>query len=167
YGWKPYFLEGHEPEQMHQLMAATLDHIVEEIRGIQDDARQAKKTGLPEWPMIVLRTPKGWTGPKTVDGKPVEGTWRAHQVPVADLNTKPEHLAILEEWLTSYHPEELFDENGKLIAELSELAPKRERRIGANPHANGGLLLKDLLMPDFREYAVSVTKPGKETAKST
>src|SRR2546427_859157 len=129
YGWKPYFLEGHEPEQMHQAMAATLDHIVEEIHGIQDDARQAKRTDLPEWPMIVLRTPKGWTGPKTVDGKPVEGTWRAHQVPVADLQRKPEHLKILEDWMRSYRPEELFDDNGKLIPELSDLPPKGDRRM--------------------------------------
>jgi xylulose-5-phosphate/fructose-6-phosphate phosphoketolase len=167
YGWKPYFLEGHEPEQMHQLMAATLDHIVEEIRGIQEDARQSKKTNLPEWPMIVLRTPKGWTGPKTVDGKPVEGTWRAHQVPVADLQQKPEHLKILEDWMRSYRPEELFDEHGKLIPELSDLAPKGVRRMSANPHANGGLLLHDLIMPDFRKYQVKVTKPGTEFAEST
>jgi len=117
--------------------------------------------------MILLRTPKGWTGPKVVDGKQVEGTWRAHQVPVADLDSKPEHLAILEDWMKSYHPEELFDENGKLIEELSELAPKGERRMGANPHANGGLLIKDLLMPDFRDYAVQVSKPGTESAEST
>ena len=167
YGWKPYFLEGHEPEQMHQAMAATLDHIVEEIHGIQDDARQAKRTDLPEWPIIVLRTPKGWTGPKTVDGKPVEGTWRAHQVPVADLQRKPEHLKILEDWMRSYRPEELFDDNGKLIPELSDLPPKGDRRMSANPHANGGLLLRDLLMPDFRKYAVKVTRPGAEFAEST
>src|SRR5947207_13905817 len=167
YGWKPYFLEGHEPEQMHQLMAAILDHVVEEIRGIQDDARRSKKTDLPEWPMIILRTPKGWTGPKTVDGKPVEGTWRAHQVPVADLQQKPEHLKILEDWMRSYRPEELFDDNGKLIPKLSDLPPKDDRRMSANPHANGGLLLRDLLMPDFRKYQVKVTKPGTEFAEST
>src|SRR6266566_4063158 len=167
YGWKPYFLEGHEPEQMHQLMAATLDHIVEEIRGIQDDARQAKKTGLPEWPMIVLRTPKGWTGPKTVDGKPVEGTWRAHQVPVADLQQKPEHVKILEEWMRSYRPEELFDKDGKLVPEVAELAPQGNRRMSANPHANGGVLLRDLIMPDFRDYAVQVPKPGTVLSEST
>jgi len=167
YGWKPYFLEGHEPEQMHQLMAATLDHIVEEIRGIQSEARESKETNLPEWPMIVLRTPKGWTGPKTVDGKQVEGTWRAHQVPVADLQKKPEHLKILEDWMRSYRPEELFDEQGKLVAELSELAPKGDRRMSANPHANGGLLLRDLVMPDFRKYAVKVKSPGTEFAEST
>ena len=167
YGYKPYFVEGHEPERMHQLMAATLDVVIEKIHAIQHEARSKRSSGLPVSPMIILRTPKGWTGPKIVDGKPVEGTWRAHQVPVADLDTKPEHLAILEEWLKSYHPEELFDENGKLLAELSELAPKGERRMGANPHANGGLLLKDLMMPDFRQYAVSVSKPGKGTAEST
>src|SRR5262245_20042042 len=143
YGWKPYFLEGHEPDQAHQLMAATLDHIVEEIRSIQSEARGNKIWNLPEWPMIVLRTPKGWTGPETVDGKPVEGTWRAHQVPVADLQKKPEHLKILEGWMRSYRPEELFDNQGKLVPELAELSPKGNRRMSANPHANGGLLLRD------------------------
>ena len=167
YGYKPYFVEGDEPEPIHQLMAATLDAVVEEIRAIQREAGSKGSSGLPVWPMIVLRTPKGWTGPKFVDGKPVEGTWRAHQVPVADLDTKPEHLAVLEDWMKSYRPEELFDDNGKLIEELSELAPKGERRMGSNLHANGGLLLKDLLMPNFREYAVSVPKPGKKTAEST
>src|SRR6059058_2445323 len=167
YGYKPYFVEGHEPETMHQLMAATLDTIIEEIHAIQREARGKRSPSLPVWPMIVMRTPKGWTGPKFVDGKPVEGTWRAHQVPVADLDTKPEHLAILEDWMKSYHPEELFDENGTLTGELSELAPKGNRRMGSNPHANGGLLVKDLLMPDFRDYAVSVPKPGTATAEST
>ena len=167
YGYKPYFVEGDEPERMHQLMAATLDTVIEEIRAIQNEGRSQESITLPVWPMIVLRTPKGWTGPKVVDGKPVEGTWRAHQVPVTDMDTKRGHLKILEEWLKSYRPEELFDEKGKLVEELLELAPKGECRIGANPHANGGLLLKDLLMPDFREYAVSVPKPGIETAEST
>jgi xylulose-5-phosphate/fructose-6-phosphate phosphoketolase len=167
YGYKPYFVEGHEAEPMHQLMAATLDNVIKEVHAIQREARGKKSTRLPVWPMVVLRTPKGWTGPKFVDGKPVEGTWRAHQVPVADLGTKPEHLIILEDWLKSYHPEELFDDGGKLVEELAELAPKSERRMGANPHANGGLLLKDLLMPDFREYKVGVPKPGTETAEST
>ena len=167
YGYKPYFVEGDEPERMHQLMAATLDTVIEEIRAIQNEGRSKEPVTLPVWPMIVLRTPKGWTGPKVVDGKPVEGTWRAHQVPVTDMDTKRGHLEILEEWLKSYRPEELFDEKGKLTEELLELAPKGERRIGANPHANGGLVLKDLLMPDFREYAVSVSKPGKETVEST
>ena len=167
YGWKPYFVEGHEHEHMHQLMAATLDHIVEEIRAIQDEARKTKKSGGPRWPMIVMRSPKGWTGPKFVDGKPVEGTWRAHQVPVADLQKKPEHLKILEDWMRSYRPEELFDEQGKLIPELGELPPKDNRRMSANPQANGGLLLRDLVMPDFRKYAVEVKKPGATEAEST
>ena len=167
YGWKPYFLEGHEPDHMHQLMAATLDQIVEEIRGIQSDARRSGKARLPEWPMIVLRTPKGWTGPKTVDGKPVEGTWRAHQVPVSDPQHKPEHLKILEEWMRSYRPEELFDEHGRLVPDLAELPPKGNRRMSANPHANGGLLLRDLVMPDFRKYAVKVEKPGTKFVEST
>jgi len=169
--WRPYFVEGHEPEAMHQLMAGTLDAIVNEIRSIQDTARQnnARNSGdssLPNWPMIVLRSPKGWTGPKVVDGKPVEGTWRAHQVPVADLQ-KPGHLKILEDWMRSYRPEELFDRNGKFISELAELAPKGDRRMGANPHANGGILLRDLVMPDFRDYAVSVPKPGTQNAEAT
>ena len=177
YGWKPYFVEGHEPEAMHQLMAGTLDAIVSEIRSIQDAARQdnARQNnahnggGLnrPLWPMVILRSPKGWTGPKVVDGKPIEGTWRAHQVPVADLQSKPEHVKILEDWLRSYRPEELFDPKGRLIPELAELAPKGDRRMGANPHANGGLLLRDLVMPDFRNYAVSVPKPGTENAEAT
>src|SRR5437667_1670771 len=167
YGYKPYFVEGHEPGTMHQLMAHTLDTIIEEIHAIQREARGKRSPSLPVWPMIVMRTPKGWTGPKFVDGKPVEGTWPAHKVPGADLDTKPEHLAILEDWMKSYHPEELFDENGTLTGELSELAPKGNRRMGSNPHANGGLLVKDLLMPDFRDYAVSVPKPGTGTAEST
>jgi xylulose-5-phosphate/fructose-6-phosphate phosphoketolase len=167
YGWKPYFVEGHEPEAMHQLMAGTLDTIVNEIRSIQDKARRGGDAGMPQWPMIVLRSPKGWTGPKVVDGKPIENTWRAHQVPVADLQSKPAHLKILEDWMRSYRPEELFDENGKLIPELAELAPQGERRMGANPHANGGLLLRDLVMPDFRNYAVSVPKPGTQNAEAT
>ncbi|HEY7351166.1 MAG TPA: phosphoketolase family protein, partial [Terriglobales bacterium] len=167
YGWKPYFLEGHEPEHMHQLMAATLDHVVDEIHAFQHEARSGKNSGVPEWPMIVMRTPKGWTGPKIVDGKPVEGTWRAHQVPVADLQQKPAHLKILDDWLRSYRPEELFDDNGTLIPELAELPPKGDRRMSANPHANGGLLLRDLVMPDFREYAVPVARPGSAVIEST
>jgi xylulose-5-phosphate/fructose-6-phosphate phosphoketolase len=167
YGWKPYFVEGHEPEAMHQLMAGTLDTIVNEIRSIRDEARSGGDAGLPTWPMVILRSPKGWTGPKIVDEKPVEGTWRAHQVPVADLQSKPEHLKILEAWMKSYRPEELFDKKGKLIPELAELAPKGDRRMGANPHANGGLLLRDLVMPDFRNYAVSVSKPGTQNAEAT
>src|SRR5467141_1581611 len=166
YGYKPYFVEGHEPEIMHQLMAHTLDTIIADIASIQNDARAGRSTGFPMWPMIILRTPKGWTGPKIVDGKPVEGTWGAHQVPVTDL-AKPEHLKILEDWMKSYLPNELFDEHGKLIPELTQLAPQGNRRMGANPHANGGILLKDLVMPDFREYAVKVSKPGAETAEAT
>jgi xylulose-5-phosphate/fructose-6-phosphate phosphoketolase len=164
--WKPYFVEGHEPEAMHQLMAGTLDTVIDEIRSIQERARSGGDASLPVWPMIVLRSPKGWTGPKFVDGKQVEGTWRAHQVPVADLQN-PEHLKILEGWMRSYRPEELFDENGKFIAELAELAPIGNRRMGANPHANGGILLRDLVMPDFRDYAVEVTKPGTDNAEAT
>src|ERR1700756_1632702 len=166
YGYKPYFVEGHEPEAMHQLMAATLDTIVEEIKTIQQNARTGNLDGLPAWPMIIWRTPKGWTGPKIVDGKPVEGTWRAHQVPVTDLS-KPEHLKILEDWMKSYQPKELFDETGKLVPELKELAPQGNRRMGANPHANGGILLKDLAMPDFRQYAFKVIKPGTQVAEAT
>ena len=167
HGYEPHFVEGDDPEPMHQLMAATLDNVIEKIRVIQLQARSNGSSKLPSWPMIVLRTPKGWTGPKFVDGKPVEGTWRAHQVPVTDLERKPEHVTVLEQWMKSYKPEELFDTDGKLIPELAELAPKGARRMGSNPHANGGLLLKDLVMPDFRNYAVSVTKPGVQSAEST
>jgi xylulose-5-phosphate/fructose-6-phosphate phosphoketolase len=167
YGYKPYFVEGHEPEAMHQLMAATLDTIIAEIRAIQEDSRSRGSKTRPVWPMIVMRTPKGWTGPKVVDGRPVEGTWRAHQVPVTDLSTKPGHLKILEDWMKSYLPQELFDETGKLRSEIAELAPQGDRRMGANPHANGGLLLKNLLMPDFCDYAVKVAKPGTELAEAT
>ena len=167
YGYKPYFVEGQEPERMHQLMAATLDSVIAEIQGIQQTARSEASPHRPAWPMIILRSLKGWTGPKFVDGKPVEGTWRAHQVPVTDLATKPGHLKILEDWMRSYRPEELFDEEGKFIAELAELAPKGNRRMGANPHANGGLLLKGLLLPNFRDYAVKVTGPGKEMGEAT
>ena len=166
YGYKPHFVEGHEPEAMHQLMATTLDTIVEEIKAIQQKARAGQLDGLPACPMIIFRTPKGWTGPKIVDGKPVEGTWRAHQVPVTDLS-KPEHLKILEDWMKSYQAQELFDRDGKLNSELKELAPQGNRRMGANPHANGGILLKDLVMPDFRDYAVKVSKPGTSLAEAT
>ena len=166
-GYKPYFVEGRDPEPMHQLMARTLETVVDEIHSIQRAARSGKSPGVPVWPMIVLRTPKGWTGPKVVDGKPVEGTWRAHQVPITDFASKPGHLKILEDWMKSYKPEELFDANGKLLPELAELAPKGNRRMGANPHANGGLLLKDLVMPNFRDYAVAVPKPGTAIAEAT
>src|SRR6266542_717424 len=167
YGHKPYFVEGDEPESMHQLMAATLDTVLAEIRTIQRDARENGFKHRPQWPMIVLRTPKGWTGPKVVDGKQVEGTFRSHQVPLSELAKKPEHLRMLEEWMKSYQPEELFDENGRFRTELTELAPKRERRMGANPHANGGLLLKELKLPDYRDYAVTLPKPGTVGAEAT
>jgi xylulose-5-phosphate/fructose-6-phosphate phosphoketolase len=167
YGYKPYFVEGHEPEMMHQAMARTLDQIVAEIRSIQNDARDKGFGSMPRWPMLILRTPKGWTGPKVVNGKPVEGTWRAHQVPLAEVRTNPAHVKMLEEWMKSYRPEELFDAQGKLKLELAELAPQGERRMGANPHANGGLLLRDLMMPDFRDYALEVSKPGVVTAEPT
>jgi xylulose-5-phosphate/fructose-6-phosphate phosphoketolase len=167
YGYKPHFVEGHEPETMHQLMAHTLDTIITEISTIQNDSRAGRATGLSVWPMIILRTPKGWTGPKVVDGKPVEDTWRAHQVPVTNFVSHSDHIKILEEWLKGYKPEELFDGNGKLIPEVAELAPSGIHRMGANPHANGGTLLKDLVMPDFREYAVRVPKPGAEMAEAT
>ncbi len=167
YGYNPFFVEGNEPEKVHQQMARTLDTVVDEIHAIQRNAREGKTTGMPAWPMIILRTPKGWTGPKFVDGKPVEGTWRAHQVPVTDFAGNPEHLKILEDWLRSYKPEELFDQEGTLLQELKDLAPKGDRRMGANPHANGGLLLRDLVMPDFRGYAVDVPKPGGVEGEAT
>ncbi len=167
YGYKPHFVEGREPDAMHQLMAETMDTILKEIQAIQQAARNGKSAELPAWPMIVMRTPKGWTGPKTVDGKPVEDTWRAHQVPLSDFAKHPEHVKLLQEWMESYKPEELFDANGKLVHEIAELAPSGTRRMGANLHANGGLLLRDLTMPDFRDYAVSVTKPGTESVEST
>ena len=167
YGYTPYFVEGEDPAQMHQLMATTLDTVVAEIRAIQRQAREHGFSQRPCWPMIVLRTPKGWTGPKVVDGINVEGTFRAHQVPVADLASKPEHLQALEDWMQSYRPQELFDPNGRLIAELAGLAPKGDRRMGANPHANGGRLLRDLHMPDFREHSVEVVEPGSFEVEST
>jgi xylulose-5-phosphate/fructose-6-phosphate phosphoketolase len=167
YGHKPYFVEGDEPEQMHHLMAATLDAVLDEIRTIQTNARESKHVERPQWPMIVLRTPKGWTGPKFVDGKPVEGTFRSHQVPLSQPAKNPEHLRMLEDWLKSYKPEELFDETGTLRAELAELAPEGDRRMGANPHANGGLLLKSLKLPDYSEYAVPVPTPGIVEAEAT
>jgi xylulose-5-phosphate/fructose-6-phosphate phosphoketolase len=163
-GWTPYYVEGHEPALMHEAMAATLDVAVEEIKRIQHEARVNGNTMRPRWPMIVLKSPKGWTGPKWVDGLQIEGTFRAHQVPLSDPATHPEHLKLLEDWLRSYRPEELFDAQGKLKPELAELAPKGERRMGANPHANGGKLLRDLVMPDFRKYAVNVPLPGSVQA---
>ena len=161
YGWLPFFVEGHEPGPMHEAMASALDAVIEMIRNIQSEARSSPGTvERPQWPMIVLISPKGWTGPKMVDGKQVEGTFRSHQVPLTDPAKNPDHLRQLEEWLRSYRPAELFDENGRLIAELAELAPGGERRMGANPNANGGLLLRDLRMPDFADYAVDVPRPG-------
>jgi xylulose-5-phosphate/fructose-6-phosphate phosphoketolase len=167
YGYKPYFVEGDDPAKMHQLMAATLDKVIEEIRHIQKAVRATGFKQRPIWPMIILRSPKGWTGPKEVDGKPTEGSWRSHQVPLAELAEKPEHLKLLEKWMKSYKPQELFDRTGKLIPALAELAPKGERRMGANPIANGGKLLRDLKMPDFREYAVAVPSPGSVTGEAT
>ena len=166
YGYKPYFVEGHEPELMHQQMAETLDAVVAEIEAIQQDARTNGFKGRPQWPMIVLRSPKGWTGPKEVDGKKTEGSWRSHQVPLSDVSKKPERVKQLEAWMKSYRPEELFDADGKLVPELLELAPQGARRMSANPHANGGILLKDLRMPDFRTYAVAVERPGQITDES-
>jgi xylulose-5-phosphate/fructose-6-phosphate phosphoketolase len=167
YGYRPYFVEGDEPEAMHQRMAATLDRVIAEIRAIQQAARARGLAERPRWPMIVLRSPKGWTGPKEVDGKKTEGYWRSHQVPFAELAEKPEHLRLLESWMKSYRPEELFDENGALLPALAELAPVGARRMGANPHANGGLLLRDLKLPDFRDYAVAVPRPGAVQAEDT
>jgi xylulose-5-phosphate/fructose-6-phosphate phosphoketolase len=160
YGWTPHIVEGHEPMLMHQAMAATLDRAIEEIRAIQHAARSGSNTERPRWPMIVLISPKGWTGPKEVDGKRMEGSFRSHQVPITDPATNPAHLQLLEGWLRSYRPQELFDQAGRLNPELKALAPKGERRMGANPAANGGSLLRDLKLPDFAEYAVDVAKPG-------
>ncbi|NDJ18968.1 phosphoketolase [Myxacorys almedinensis] len=167
YGYKPYFVEGDDPAMMHQLMAGTLDEIVAEIQGIQRDARTHGFKQRSQYPMIILRTPKGWTGPKEVDGLPIENTFRSHQVPLAKLGSNPEHLRMLEAWMKSYKPEELFDHTGKLKPELAELAPSGDRRMGANPHANGGLLLQDLRLPDFRQYAVPVTDEGTVETEST
>jgi len=166
YGYRPYFVEGDEPMAMHALMADTLDTVVSEIKAIQEEARSKGVTERPRWPMIILRSPKGWTGPKEVDGKKTEGFWRSHQVPFSDMG-KPGHVRLLEDWLKSYAPEELFDEGGRLVAELASLAPEGALRMGANPHANGGFLLKDLKMPDFRGYAVGVSAPGEVTEEPT
>jgi len=167
YGWKPYYVEGDEPEKMHQLMASALEKSIVEIKHTQTHARSENDADRPLWPMIVLRSPKGWTGPKEVDGLQIEGTFRAHQIPILVDADHPTHLALLEKWMKSYKPEELFDEQGSLLPELAELAPKGERRMGANPHANGGLLLQDLNMPDFRKYAVKVPSPGSVQAADT
>ncbi|MGE5315521.1 MAG: phosphoketolase [Acidobacteriota bacterium] len=167
YGYTPYVVEGADPMSVHTQLASVLDEIVRTIRAIQSDARANGFSQRPSWPMIILRTPKGWTGPEEVDHHPVEGSFRSHQVPVTDVRENPEHLALLESWMKSYHPEELFDETGRLKADLAELAPAGERRMGANPHANGGRLLKDLHLPDFRSYAVPVGEPGRLEAEST
>ncbi len=168
YGYRPYIVAGSDPDEMHELMARTLGRVLDEIREIQQTAR----TGIPSrerprWPMVILRTPKGWTGPVKVDGKATEGSWRSHQVPLANLAHQPEHVVALEDWLRSYRPDELFDDDGGLVPELRALAPSGRRRMGANPHANGGLLLRELRMPDFRDYAVSVERPGRSTAQAT
>jgi xylulose-5-phosphate/fructose-6-phosphate phosphoketolase len=171
YGYEPYTLSGDDPATMLQQGAAIFDEIFDKIAAIQKKAREAaargEKVGRPAWPMLILRTPKGWTGPKMVDGKPVEGTWRSHQVPFSELREKPEHLKLLEDWMRSYKPEELFDERGAFKAELAEIAPKGRRRMGMNAHANGGLLLEPLKMPDFRDFAVKIAKRGAEDVEST
>lgn len=167
YGYSPFFVEGDDPEQMHQWMAATLDKVVTEIQRIQHEARTTGFTGRPRWPMIILRSPKGWTGPRSVDGQPIEGTFHAHQVPVSHFVHEPMHLEILANWMKNYRPEELFDDQGRLMPELADLAPKGDRRMGANPHANGGMLLRHLKVPDFREYALDIPKPGVTLAEST
>jgi len=167
YGYKPYFVEGDDPATMHPLMASVLETVVLEIRAIQKAAREENNKSRPIWPMIVMRSPKGWTGPKVVDGKQIEGSFRSHQVPVEGFKEHPEHIKILEDWMQSYKPRELFDKNGKLLAEIAELAPLKDRRMGANPHTNGGVLLRDLQMPDFRDYAVDVPKPGVVMAEAT
>ena len=166
YGYTPYFVEGDDPAQMHEKMAATLDKVVADIKRIQAEARSGVRE-RPRWPMIILRSPKGWTCPKEIDGKKTEDYWRSHQVPMGEMHGNPEHVRILEQWLKSYRPEELFDDQGRLNEELATLAPEGERRMSANPHANGGQLLSDLIMPDFRGYAIEVTSPGSVHAEST
>jgi xylulose-5-phosphate/fructose-6-phosphate phosphoketolase len=167
YGWTPYFVEGDDPALMHQKMAATVEACVLRIRAIQEEARRNQRPDRPRWPMIILRSPKGWTGPREVDGHKVENFWRAHQVPVADVKTNPEHLRIVEQWMRSYRPEELFDERGTLVAELRDLPPRGDRRMSANPHANGGKLRKPLDCPDFCDYSVAIDGPGKTVVSPT
>ena len=167
YGYKVYWVEGDEPNHVHQQLASALDKIIIEIKAIQSEARTNGFSKRPQWPMIIFKTPKGWTGPKEVDGVQVEGTWRSHQVPLAELATKPEHIKILEAWMKTYEPEKIFDENGKLKTELAELAPKGIKRMGANENANGGMILHDLKMPDFEKYAVPVLQPGTTNAEAT
>lgn len=165
-GYEPYFVAGSDPEKMHPLMASTLDRVVARIKEIQYVARTEQDARRPQWPMIVLQTPKGWTAPAYIDGKQIEGSWRSHQVPLSELASNPSHIAILEHWMKSYRPEELFDGKGKIKAEITAIAPKGDRRMGANPHANGGILLKDLRMPDFRDYAVKIDSPGRVVIES-
>lgn len=167
YGYTPYFVEGSQPEDMHRLMAFTLDRALHDIRRLQTDARQNGNSQRPRWPMIILRSPKGWTGPKSVNGQPTENSWRSHQVPLSEPQTKPEQVKLLEQWLKSYKPEELFTPDGRLQPELAALAPQGERRMSANPHANGGFLLRNLRLPDFRQYAIEVRKPGGTDAEAT
>jgi xylulose-5-phosphate/fructose-6-phosphate phosphoketolase len=167
YGWTPHVVEGDDPQLMHQKMAATVEACVQRIRAIQEEARSSGKPDRPRWPMIILRSPKGWTGPKEVDGHKVENFWRAHQVPVADVQSNPEHLGIVEQWMRSYRPEELFDEQGTLVAELRDLPPAGERRMSSNPHANGGKLRKALHLPNFRDYAIPIDGPGKKEVSPT
>jgi xylulose-5-phosphate/fructose-6-phosphate phosphoketolase len=167
YGWRPIVVAGSEPAVVHQRFAAAIDEVLDEIAAIQSAARAGGDPGRPRWPMLVLRTPKGWTGPRIVDGLPIEGTWRSHQVPVTAARDNPEHRRILEDWLHSYRPEELFDASGRLVPELAALAPRGRRRMSANPHANGGTLLRELVLPDFRDYAVEVAKPGSGATEAT
>jgi len=167
YGYTPYFVEGSEPESMHQAMAATMDHCISEIRRIQYEARSSGVATRPRWPMIVLRTPKGWTGPSYVDGHKVEGFWRSHQVPMGGMHSNPEHLRLLEEWMRSYKPEELFDQNGALLPEIKDMAPVGDKRLGSTPYANGGVLRRELKMPDFRKYGIELPKPGQIEVMNT
>jgi xylulose-5-phosphate/fructose-6-phosphate phosphoketolase len=167
YGYTPYFVEGHDPNNMHRQMAATLDTVVRQVQRIKADAKRNGAAKRPRWPMIVLRSPKGWTCPKTIDGKRTEDYWRSHQVPMGEMHEKPAHVRLLEKWMKSYRPQELFDKGGKLKPEIAALAPEGARRMSANPHGNGGLLLKDLRLPDYRDYAVRMTKPGAVSAEST
>ncbi|HSY13821.1 MAG TPA: phosphoketolase family protein [Verrucomicrobiae bacterium] len=167
YGWTPHFVEGDEPELMHQQMARTVESCIQQIRSIQEQARKSGKAERPRWPMIILRSPKGWTGPKEVDGHRVEGFWRAHQVPVTGVQTNAEHLGIVEQWMKSYRPQDLFDKNGTLQAALRQLPPTGDRRMSANPHANGGRLRKALDMPDFRDYAIAIDEPGSKSVSPT
>ena len=167
YGWQPHVVEGHDPALMHQQMARAVEDCIQQIRAIQKDARSSGTAERPRWPMIILRSPKGWTGPKEVDGHRVEDFWRAHQVPVSEVKENSAHLKIVEQWMRSYRPEDLFDEHGTLQAELRKLPPAGDRRMTANPHANGGKLRKALDMPDFRDYAVGIDKPGTKSASPT